>query len=58
MSEYQHYEFLATERALDKSEMAALGKLSSRAEIPPTRFANEYHWGGKGSPRFDLCCGH
>jgi hypothetical protein len=51
MSEYQYYEFLAMDRALDKSEMAALRKLSSRAEITPTRFANEYHWGDfKGSP--------
>jgi hypothetical protein len=51
MSEYQHYEFLALERALDKSEMAALRGLSSRAAITPTCFANEYHWGDfKGSP--------
>lgn len=50
MSEYQYYEFLAIDRALDKSEMATLRTLSTRAEITPTRFANEYHWGDfKGS---------
>ncbi len=51
MSEYQYYEFLAIDRPLDPSEMAVLRTLSSRAEITPTRFQNEYNWGDfKGSP--------
>ena len=51
MSEYQYYEFLAIDRPLDPSEMAALRMLSTRAEITSTRFQNEYQWGDfKGSP--------
>ncbi len=51
MSEYQYYEFLAIDRPLDSSEMAALRNLSTRAEITSTRFQNEYNWGDfKGSP--------
>jgi len=51
MSEYQYYEFLAIDRSLDPSEMAALRRLSTRAEITSTRFQNEYNWGDlKGSP--------
>lgn len=51
MSEYQYYEFLAIDRPLDPSEMAALRRLSTRAEITSTRFQNEYNWGDfKGSP--------
>jgi hypothetical protein len=51
MSEYQYYEFLAIVRPLSSSEMAALRRLSTRAEITSTRFQNEYHWGDfKGSP--------
>jgi len=52
MSEYQYYEFLAIDRLLEQSEMAALRALSTRAEITPTRFANVYNWGNlRGSPR-------
>ncbi len=51
MSEYQYYAFLATERPLDRSEIAALRALSSRAEITPTSFINVYNFGDfKGSP--------
>jgi len=51
MSEYQYYEFLAIDRSLDRAEIAELRALSTRAEITPTRFANEYNWGDfKGSP--------
>lgn len=45
MSEYQCYEFVALERPLTASQMAELRKVSTRAEITPTRFWNEYHWG-------------
>ena len=45
MSEYQCYEFLALDRRLTAQEMAELRSISTRAEITPTRFWNEYHWG-------------
>lgn len=51
MSEYQWYEFLSLDRPLGEKQMAELRRLSSRAEISPTRFWNEYHWGDfKGDP--------
>ena len=45
MSEYQYYEFVALDRPLTPAEMAELRSISTRAEITPTRFFNEYHWG-------------
>jgi hypothetical protein len=45
MSEYQYYEFLAIDRKLTPAEMRELRAVSTRAEITPTRFVNEYHWG-------------
>lgn len=52
MSEYQYYEFLAVDRPLDTSELAAVRALSTRARITPTSFVNTYHWGDfSGNPR-------
>src|SRR5215217_3274907 len=45
VSEYQSYEFLALDRPLTVAEMAELRSVSTRAQITPTRFFNEYHWG-------------
>jgi len=45
VSEYQSYEFVALDRRLTATEMAELRSISTRAEITPTRFWNEYHWG-------------
>jgi len=45
VSEYQCYEFVALDRRLTAKEMAELRSISTRAEITPTRFWNEYHWG-------------
>jgi len=45
MSEYQCYEFVALDRQLTSKEMAELRAISTRADISPTRFWNEYHWG-------------
>lgn len=45
MSEYQCYEFVALDRPLTAEQMAELRGISTRAEISPTRFWNEYHWG-------------
>lgn len=45
MSEYQRYEFVAFDRPLTAKQMAELRTVSTRAEITPTRFFNEYHWG-------------
>lgn len=45
MSEYQSYEFVALDRPLTEKQMAELRRISTRAEISPTRFWNEYQWG-------------
>jgi hypothetical protein len=51
MSEYQYYEFAAIDKALSDKQVGELRKLSTRAEITPTSFVNEYHWGDfKGNP--------
>lgn len=51
MSEYQYYEFHAVDQPLDDKAMAALRRITSRAEITPTSLTNEYHFGDfKGSP--------
>lgn len=52
MSEYQYYEFLALDRPLDERQLGELRALSTRADITPTSFVNEYHWGNfRGDPR-------
>lgn len=52
MSEYQRYDFLAVDRPLQAEELAALRAISTRAEISPTRFVNEYSFGSlKADPR-------
>ncbi|HLL52578.1 MAG TPA: hypothetical protein VK447_03470, partial [Myxococcaceae bacterium] len=51
MSEYQYYEFRAIDRPLTQEEMREVRAVSTRAEITPTRFSNEYSWGDfKGDP--------
>jgi hypothetical protein len=45
VSEYQCYEFVALDRPLTSKQMAELRAISTRAEITPTRFWNEYQWG-------------
>ena len=45
MGEYQCYEFVALDRPLTPKQMAELRGVSSRAEISPTRFWNEYEYG-------------
>ncbi|MFL5243350.1 MAG: hypothetical protein ACJ8FY_14690 [Gemmataceae bacterium] len=51
MSEYQYYEFRALDRPLTSKQMNELRKLSSRAEITPTSFTNDYSYGGfRGNP--------
>ena len=54
MSEYQSYEFVALDRRLTAAEMAELRGISTRAEITPTRFWNEYHWGDLKADPADL----
>ena len=54
MSEYQYYEFRTVDRPLTNSEMAELRRLSTRAEITPTRFTNTYHWGDFGGSPEDM----
>lgn len=51
MSEYQYYEFSAVDKPLNEKEMQSLRNLSSRAQITPSSFVNEYNWGDfKGNP--------
>ena len=54
MSEYQYYEFRAIDRALTKDEMAALRRISSRAEITSHGFVNEYNYGDLKAEPLDL----
>lgn len=54
MSEYQYYEFLALDRSLTEQEMKALRAISTRAEITPTSFVNEYHWGDFKGDAYDF----
>jgi hypothetical protein len=52
VSEYQYYEFLAVDRALDAHQLDEMRALSTRAHITPTSFVNTYHWGNfHGDPR-------
>ena len=52
MSEYQYYEFHVIDKPLTQRQMSELRKLSTRAEITPTSFTNEYQWGDfRGNPR-------
>ncbi len=52
MSEYQYYEFLAVDRALDARQLDEVQAMSTRAHITPTSFVNTYHWGSfGGDPR-------
>lgn len=45
MSEYQYYEFQAVDRPLNDKEMKELRSFSTRAEIAPHSFTNDYSWG-------------
>lgn len=45
MSEYQYYEFQAVDRPLNDKEMNELRSFSTRAEITPHSFTNDYSWG-------------
>ena len=52
MSQYQYLEFLAIDRPLTAREMDNLRSISTRAQITPVSFINEYSWGGlKADPR-------
>ena len=44
MSEYQYYEFRAIDRPLTTEEQKAIGKLSSRVDLSPTRASFVYHY--------------
>ncbi len=45
MSEYQYYEFRATDRALTEKKQGILRGYSGRAAISRTRFVNSYSYG-------------
>jgi len=51
MSTYEYFEFRAVDRPLTDEEMHKLRQYSTRAQITPTSFSNEYNWGNfKGDP--------
>ena len=54
MSEYPCYEFVALDRQLTSKQIAELRAISTRAEITPTRFWNEYQWGNLKADPADL----
>jgi hypothetical protein len=58
VSEHQSYEFVALDRPLTASEMAELRSISTRAEITPTRFWNEYQWGDLKADPAELLARH
>lgn len=45
LSEYQYFEFQAIDRPLTKKALAELRSYSTRAQITPTTFVNDYSWG-------------
>jgi len=45
MSEYQYIEFRAIDGTVSKKDLAYMRRQSSRAEITPSSFTNEYHFG-------------
>jgi hypothetical protein len=45
MSEYQYFDFRAIDHPLTEKQINTLRSYSTRAEITPTKFVNEYHWG-------------
>nr|WP_320011268.1 hypothetical protein [uncultured Desulfobulbus sp.] len=46
MSEYQYLEFLAIDRPLTEKQVDDLRNISTRAQITPVSFVNEYNWSG------------
>ena len=56
MSEYQFVHFLAVDGPVEEKELGFMRRQSSRAEISPWEFTNEYHFGDfHGDAR--RCCG-
>src|SRR6266436_198214 len=45
MSEYQRYEFMASDRPLTRAQLDAVNALSSHIEASSTHALIEYHWG-------------
>jgi hypothetical protein len=58
LSEYQYYEFLAVDRPLDHTAMAALRQISSRARITATSFSNHYEWGDLKANPIEMLAEH
>lgn len=54
MSEYQYYNFRAIDTPLSPEQMKHLRGISSRAEITPVSFVNEYNWGDLHAKPRDL----
>ncbi len=56
MSSYQYLEFIAIDRHLTALEMDRLRCTSTRAQITPVSFVNEYNYGGFKSSTHDIMC--
>jgi len=48
MSEYQYVAFRAVDRPVSSKNLAYMNQQSTRAEITPWSFTNEYHYGDFG----------
>ena len=44
MSEYQYYEFAAVDQPLTSAQIKAVERYSTRADVTPTRWVNEYNY--------------
>ena len=51
VSEYQYYEFLAVDRALDEHQLGELRALSTRARLAPTGLVTRGTASGRRRPR-------
>ena len=54
MSEYQYIAFRAIDAPVSKENLAYMRRQSTRAEITPWRFDNEYHWGDFRGNAFEM----
>lgn len=54
MSEYQYIAFRAIDGPVSKKELAYMRRQSSRAEITPWTFTNEYHFGDFGGNAIEM----
>jgi hypothetical protein len=54
MSEFQYIGFRAIDRPVSEANLGYMRKQSSRAEITPWSFDNEYHYGDFGGDAIEM----